>query len=130
MIPIPLSFAINGAALAVALVIAFYEGIPLFLDGRVDRAYENGRLVERQTWEEQRRRALAAQEETRRSAQATIDAAEADYWRQSEIQKTRITELEKAIAAEPSEKPVAGADVACPPALSRRLRDAIDAAGR
>lgn len=135
MIPVPLSWAAAAGGLAIAGVVGLYEGLPLLFDGRVDRAFAQGQLIERQAWEELRRREQAAREVDRRAAQAKIDAAEADYWRRSEIQKTRILELENAIASEPEDSvavatPDAGASGACPPAISRRLRDALDAIGR
>ncbi len=126
MIPVPLSWTLAAAVASVGATILSYEGVPFLIDGRVARQYEAGRLVERQIWEELRRREAAAREAERLQAQSKIDSIESEYWRQRQLQSFRITELENALAAEP-EAPSA---CACPPAISERLRNALDAAGR
>lgn len=135
MIPVPLSWAVAAVAAAIGATVLCYEGIPFLIDGRVDHAYGDGRQAERQVWEALRRREADDREIERQAAQDKITAAEADYWRQTELQKFRISELERAIAADrqdpsPAAPSEAGAAAACPPAISRRLRDALDATGR
>ncbi len=135
MIPVPLSWAGIAVAAAIGGTVLIYEGLPFLIDGRVDHTYAAGRQTEKQVWEALRRREADDREIERQAAQDKIAAAEADYWRQTEIQKFRISELERAIAADqtdpsPAVPPQAGAAAACPPAISRRLRDALDATGR
>lgn len=126
MIPIPLSLAGSALALAVGGLLIVYEGVPLIIDGRVDRAYTAGQMAERQAWEELRRKEMAAREVERREAQEEIDSIESEYWRQTQTQKFRISELEKALETEPAADPAC----ACPPAVSKRLRDALNGVGR
>lgn len=126
MIPVPLSWAALAVVISVCSTILVYEGVPFLIEGRVDRQYQAGRLVERQVWEELRRREAAAREAERQQAQTKIDSIESEYWRQRQLQSFKISELEKALAAEPEANPAC----ACPPAVSERLRNIIDAAGR
>ncbi len=131
---------LGPTGLMIAGIVVFYEGLPLgplrlvpllgpalesFADGRVDSERKAGALAERQTWEELRRREGMAREAERLAAQAKIDGIETEYWRQSQLQSFRITELERALETEPAGNPACGA-----PVISKRLRDALNAVGR
>lgn len=132
--------------LAVVAVLIFYEGLPganyltPFLrvvpglgpmvddlaQGRVGRAREAGRLDERIAWQEQARRAELRRQTDKQAAQDKIDQVERDYFARSSADAITISELEKALGEEQASGAVAG----CGPALSRRLRDALDPIGR
>lgn len=135
---------LQGLLIATALI--FYEGIPAanyvtphlrfvpglgpmvddLAQGRVGRARDAGRLDERLVWQERQRRAELAREADRKAAQAKIDAVEQDYFSRQSLDAIRISDLEKALEGEQTNSPVAG----CGPAVSRKLRDAIDRIGR
>lgn len=148
MMPTLFAFArfagLQGLVLVAILV--FYEGFPGanyltpymrilpgigpmvddFAQGRVGRVREAGRLDERLVWQERLRRAELKREADRRAAQATIDVVERDYFSRQATDAIRISELEKALEDEQTSSPAAG----CGPAVSRKLRDAIDRIGR
>jgi len=133
-----------GIALACALL--FYEGVPLanyltpylrivpglgpmvddLAQGRVGRASEAGRLDERLVWQERARRAEVKLDRERRLAQEKIDHVEREYFARQTLDAIRISDLEKALEDEQTSVPAPG----CGPAVSRRLRDAIDRIGR
>ena len=135
---------LQGLVIVAALI--FYEGLPganyltpylrvapllaPMLDdlpqGRVGRARLAGRLDERLVWQEGQRRAELARAAEREKAQAKIDAVERDYLARQTTDAIRISELEKAL--EDDQTSVSAPD--CGPAVSRRLRDALDAIGR
>lgn len=135
---------LQGVVLAAALV--FYEGLPGanyitpylrfvpvlgplvddLAQGRVGRARVAGRLDERLVWQERQRRAQLKLDRERDLAQAKIDAVEQDYLTRQTTDAIRISELEKALEDEQTSDAAPG----CGPALSRRLRDAIDNIGR
>ncbi|MDX3973316.1 hypothetical protein [Shinella sp.] len=124
----------------------FYEGIPAanyvtpylrivpaigpmvddLAQGRVGRARETGRLDERLVWQERQRRAELQRDAERKSAQAKINEVERDYLSRQSTDAIRISDLEKALEEEQTSSPAAG----CGPAVSRKLRDAIDRIGR
>jgi hypothetical protein len=132
--------------LVVVAVLIFYEGLPGanyltpyfrivpalgpmvddLAQGRVGRARLAGRLEERMVWEEGQRRAELARAAEREKAQAKIDAVERDYLARQTMDAIRISELEKALEDDQTSIPAPG----CGPAVSRRLRDALDAIGR
>lgn len=132
--------------LFVVAVLIFYEGLPGanyltpylrvvpalgpmvddLAQGRVGRARLAGRLDERLVWQEGQRRAELARAAEREKAQAKIDAVERDYLARQAADAVRITELEKALDDEQTNY----RDPGCGPAVSRRLRDALDAIGR
>ncbi|WP_439604161.1 hypothetical protein [Shinella sp.] len=132
--------------LVVLAVLLFYEGLPGanyltpylrilpgvgplvddFAQGRVGRAREAGRLDERLAWQEQSRRAELRRQADRQSAQDRIDQVERDYFSRQTTDALTISELEKALVDEQA----SGAAAGCGPALSRRLRDALDPIGR
>lgn len=144
LITIARALGIYGVAIAVLLV--FYEGIPGanyltpylriipavgpmvddLAQGRVGRAREAGRIDERLVWQENARRAELKREQARRAAQEKIDQVERDYLARQTDDAIRISDLEKALENEQTNSPVAG----CGPAVSRRLRDALDRVGR
>lgn len=131
--------------LVIVAVLLFYEGLPganyltpylRFLpgvgpmvddvaQGRVGRAREVGRLDERLIWQERSRRAELRRQADRQSAQDKINQVERDYFSRQAADAITISELEKALVDEQASV-VAG----CGPALSRRLRDALDPIGR
>lgn len=135
---------LQGVLIATALV--FYEGIPgasyvtpyarfipalgPLLDdlaqGRVGRAREAGKLDERLVWQEREIRAELRRTADRKAAQTRIDEVEREYFSRSTTDAIRISELEKALEEDQTTSAPAG----CGPALSRRLRDAIDRVGR
>lgn len=135
---------LQGLVILVGLV--FYEGVPAanyltpylrilpgigpmvddFAQGRVGRAREAGRLEERLAWQEQGRRAELRRQADKQAAQERIDQVERDYLSRQTADALTISELEKALAEEQASGAVAG----CGPALSRRLRDALDPIGR
>lgn len=135
MIPFLLS-RISMPVLAAAAVIVFYEGVPIinaipFVDripvigelavGRVGRARQEGVIRERVTWQERMRRAEVKQREKRRETQATLDAIELQYLQSQAL----ITALQA------SNEGITYADYLCSgPAISERLSERIDAAGR
>lgn len=91
-----------------------------------NQAYHAGQRDERLVWQEQARRAELQREADRKVAQSKIDQAERDYLSRTMTDAIRISELEKALEEDQTSSPVAG----CGPALSRKLRDAIDRVGR
>lgn len=132
--------------LVIVAVLLFYEGLPGanyltpylrilpgvgpmvddFAQGRVGRAREAGRLDERLAWQEQSRRAELRRQADRQAAQDKINQVERDYFSRQTADAITISELEKALVDEQASGAVAG----CGPALSRRLRDALDPIGR
>lgn len=132
--------------LIIVAVLIFYEGLPGanyltpylrivpavgpmvddLAQGRVGRERVAGRQEERLLWQEVLRRAEIARSAERAKAQAKIDAAERDYLARQATDAVRITALEKALDDEQTND----RDPGCGPAVSRRLRDAIDAIGR
>lgn len=132
--------------LVIVAVLVFYEGVPTanyvtpylrfvpavgpmiddIAQGRVGRAREAGRLDERLVWQEQARRAEIRRQADRQAAQAKIDEVEREYLSRTMTDAMKIAELEKALEQEQTSSPAAG----CGPAVSRRLRDAIDRVGR
>jgi hypothetical protein len=88
-----------------------------------------GKRIERQAWEEARRKLLVKMEQERRNAQAAIDAVEREYLDGIEKAAAQILALEEILAAEVTENQNAAASNSCPvqPALRRRLRDHINA---
>lgn len=135
---------LRGIALAMALV--FYEGLPGanyvtpylrvvpaigpladdLAQGRVGRARDAGRRDERLVWQEKQRRADLAREIARREAEVKIDQVERDYLSRQTADTLRIFELERTLEEEQTRILAAG----CGPAVSRKLRDAIDRIGR
>ena len=87
--------------------------------------------AERGRWEKLVAAEAAKRDAERREAQAKIDKAQADYWQAKTTAAEAIAardDLERAIAENEADN--AKADRAdCGPAIPRRLRDAIDAAG-
>ncbi|HEV7251444.1 MAG TPA: hypothetical protein VGN93_31085 [Shinella sp.] len=132
--------------LVVLAAFIFYEGVPAanyvtpylrfvpalgpmvddLAQGRVGRAREGGRLDERLIWQERQRRADLKRDADRRQAQAEIDAIERDYWSRQAADALKISELEKTLEEDPKNGDAAGDR----PALSRRVRDAINPIGR
>ena len=132
--------------LVIVAVLLFYEGLPAanylttylrnlpgvgpmiddIAQGRVGRAREAGRLDERLAWQEQSRRAELRRQTDRQAAQDKINQVERDYFSRQTADAITISELEKALVDEQASGAVAG----CGPALSRRLRDALDPIGR
>lgn len=132
--------------LVIVAVLVFYEGAPAanyltpylrilpgigpmvddFAQGRVGRAHEAGRLEERLAWQEQGRRAELRRQADKQAAQERINQVEWDYLSRQTADALTISELEKALA----EEQASGAAADCGPALSRRLRDALDPIGR
>lgn len=143
---------LQGILMAAALV--FYEGLPGanyvtpylrivpalgpmvddLAQGRVGRSRLAGRQDERLVWEERSRRAEIVRQQERRAAQIKIDEVERDYWSRSATDALKISELEKTLAEDDDDRPAAAgggrADNTPGPALSKRLRDALDAVGR
>ncbi len=123
-------------------VFIFYEGVPLVKSiphveyvpvisdlafGRVDRAYQDGKLSERLAWQEKQRRAEIKLAADRRAAQETIDRIEADYWAKQTDQAIQLADLEKALQAERAQN----ADIsACHSGVSKRVRDQLAPIGR
>lgn len=132
--------------LVIVAAVVFYEGLPGanyitpylrllpgvgpmvddLAQGRVGRAREGGRLEERLAWQEQGRRAELRRQADKQAAQEQIDQVERDYLSRQTADALTISELEKALA----EEQASGAAAGCGPALSRRLRDALDTIGR
>lgn len=132
--------------LVIVSALLFYEGLPGanyltpylrilpgvgpmvddIAQGRVGRAREAGRLDERLAWQEQSRRAELRRQTDRQAAQDKINQVERDYFSRQTADAITISELEKALVDEQASGAVAG----CGPALSRRLRDALDPIGR
>ncbi|WP_242220101.1 hypothetical protein [Shinella zoogloeoides] len=132
--------------LIIVAVLIFYEGLPGanyltpylrfvpavgpmvddLAQGRVGRVRNAGRLEERLVWQEGQRRAELARAAARAEAQVKIDAVERDYLARQSTDAVRISELEKALEDEQTSVPAPG----CGPAVSRRLRDILDAIGR
>ncbi|MER9961618.1 hypothetical protein NKJ72_11735 [Mesorhizobium sp. M0045] len=136
-----------GLPLVVAGGIVFtYEGVPIgplryipyagpalasLVDGRVDRQYAAGQLNERLVWQEQQRKALAAQTAKAAAEQAELDAISQNYFDKRVLDKVAIASLEDALKAE-KEKTDAdpkGAG-ACRVAIPGRVSTQLDAVGR
>ena len=138
---------IGGAAIMLLLCLLFYEGLPIgnlaripfvgpvvefVTDGRVDRerkaGEERGRAEERAAWEEAQRMLQKKMDDERRAAQSAIDKIENHYLEQRQRDASALEALDKAITESADEK----ANDTCParPAISRRLRDAINQIGR
>lgn len=141
-----LASALGGAALAVAITVLVYEGLPLgplrlvpllgpaleiVADGRVDRVRREGAVAERRAWEENRRRMLAEMAEERRKAQSAIAVAERAYLEKRDRDAETIRSLEEAISEQEKADAEAGGD-ACVvrPFIGRGLRDRLDQVGR
>lgn len=90
------------------------------------RAYNAGQRDERLVWQEKARRAELQRDADRKIAQTKIDEVERDYLSRAAGDAIRISELEKALEEDQTSSLAAG----CGPAVSRRLRDAIDHVGR
>ena len=138
--------ALGIYGVVIASLLVFYEGIPGanyltpylriipaagpmvddLAQGRVGRAREAGRIDERLAWQEIERRAELKREQARRAAQEKIDQVEREYLARQTDDAVRISDLEKALENEQTNSPSAG----CGPAVSRRLRDAINRVGR
>ncbi len=110
MIPLWVKLALAGAIVAVAAVWHLIE---------VERARTAGQMAERVAWQDQRLRDIAKREAERKAAEAKIAQIEADYLARQINSQVAMTELEKALADEQADNP------ACPPALSRKLRDQL-----
>ncbi|UDF29403.1 UNVERIFIED_ORG: hypothetical protein LHK14_18095 [Roseateles sp. XES5] len=91
-----------------------------------NQAYQAGQRDERLVWQERQARAAATRQAERDAAQTKIDSAERDYLARETAAAIKISELEKALEEDQTSSPAAG----CGPAVSRRLRDALDAIGR
>lgn len=112
--------------LAVGLVV--YEGIPFLLDGRVDKARQEGATAERAAWEEAQRMLRLENARKLANAQAEIDHLETEFLNSRTDQALKITALEKALseATDGEEDPACAAHPAIPRGVSR----ALDAIGR
>lgn len=116
--------------LAIALTVAGFHVWP----GWLRQAREAGALGERLVWQEKRRRADLDREAERKTAQASIDAAERQLLDTQTAGAIRINELETAIAEK--RKPAdanAAAGVAGRSAcdlIPERVRNALNSIGR
>ncbi|EKF43959.1 hypothetical protein NA8A_04085 [Nitratireductor indicus C115] len=141
-----LASALGGAALAAAISILVYEGLPLgplrlvpllgpvleiVADGRVDRVRREGAVAERRAWEETRRRMLAEMAEERRKAQGAIATAERAYLEKRDRDAETIRSLEAAISEQEKADAEAGGDACVMRSfIGRGLRDRLDQVGR
>lgn len=92
-------------------------------------AKEDGRIEERQAWEELRRKAEIKAEQDRQKAQDSIDAAERLRLIQQDIYDKQIADL-SAVIDESDDDDVSEAGNTLSPARARQLRDSLDAVGR
>lgn len=134
-----------GAALATAVLVVVYEGVPLgplraipfagpvlegIFDGRVDRQRRAGALEERGHWQEAQRMLREALDAERRAAQDAIDMAVTRYLDERAAREAANTELEAALAAsEAANAQESDGGGACT-ALSRGTLRALDKIGR
>ena len=123
MMPTLQSFAIKfGVA---ALILAALYGWHLL---EISRSYSAGQLSERLIWQERAARDQIKREEERKAAQAAIDKIERDYWEKQTNDAIKLSDLEKAIEEERAANDEAPRT--CRPAVSKRVRDSLDAIGR
>ena len=136
------------AALAIMVLVVFYEGAPLgpvrwvphlgpaledLLDGRVDRERRAAALAERLAWQEAQR--LAEAEHARRlaEAQAAADAAELAYLTEKALRENDAivarAELDAALAQTENDD-ASDRSCAARPAISQRVSRALDKIGR
>lgn len=146
-----LTTRIGLAAVIVAALLLFYEGLPLgparlipivgpalsdLVDGRVDRARAAGSAEERAEWIESMRKLRAQIDAEKARAQSEIDKATRIYLEEKaarEAEAAANTELEAALAASEAarEDDTANDTGACgAPAISRGVSRALDAIGR
>lgn len=111
MIPLWVKMIVAGAIFALAAVYHVVE---------VERARTAGQMAERVAWQDQRLRDIAKREADRKAAETKIQQIEADYLAKQINQQVTISELEKALADEKAPD-----NPACPPAVSRRVRDQL-----
>lgn len=116
MIPLWVKFAVASAIFAAFAVWHVVE---------VERARTAGQMAERTAWQDQRLRDIAKRETERLAAQRAIAKIEADYLAKQAGQQIAIADLEKALSDEKNDSPAA-----CGPALSKRVRDSLNAIGR
>lgn len=136
-----------GLPLVVAgAIVLYYEGVPigplryipyagpalaLLVDGRVDREYAAGQLNERLVWQEQQRKALAAQAAKAASDQAELDALSKNYFDKHVVDAVAIASLEDALKAEKDKNDADPKGVgACRVAIPGRVSTQLDAVGR
>lgn len=115
---------IGSKIIALAIIVAVMAAFGWHVYDRA-RAYEEGRIAERTEWQAQRIKDMAQRESERLAAQKAIAKAEADYLTKQASQQIAIADLEKALEDEKNDSPAA-----CGPALSKRLRDSLNAIGR
>lgn len=94
----------------------------------ITRARADGITQERIVWQERQIRAIQQAEADRKAAQAKINEIEDRYLATRKNNEAKLAELEAALEAERSANEKA--DPACPPAISRRLRDSLAPIGR
>ncbi|MDO9417051.1 hypothetical protein [Pararhizobium sp.] len=122
MMPSLQSFGIKFA-FAALLLVAVYGWHRL----EVSRSYSAGQLNERIVWQERAARDQIKRDADRKAAQATIDKIEREYWEKQTNDAINLASLETALKEEQANEKVSGT---CGPAVSKRVRDAINAIGR
>lgn len=139
---------LGAAVIAVAILIGFYEGMPLgplrwvpylgpalehLVDGRVDRERRAAALSERLEWQEAQRKAEARYAQLLREAQAKVDAAELAYLTEKALRESDAeaaqAELDAALDKAEAEN---AQDDDCDPgyAISRGVSRALNKIGR
>lgn len=132
-----------GGCVAVGMFI-FYEGLPLgplryipllgpaleqLVDGRVDRAFQEGELSERLAWQEKAQRERLRQEQEERAKQQELDAV-AEKYRAEQAARIalmlQIIGLEEELKKEEDNAPGSTTRPFVPRGVSKR----IDAIGR
>lgn len=113
MIPLWVKLTVAGAICALAAVYHVIE---------VKRSYTAGEMAERVAWQDQRLRDIAKREAERKVAEAKISEIENRYLASRQENEAKMADLEKALAEERADAPD---NPACPPAISRRVRDQL-----
>lgn len=120
----------GAAALGIAAGITGFAVYDWSIDDPAIRraAKEDGRIEERQAWEELRRKAEIKAEQDRQKAQDAIDTAERLRLIQQAIYDQQIADLNATI--DESDDDVSEAHNTLSSSRARRLRDSLDAVGR
>lgn len=120
----------GAAAIGIAFGITGFAVYDWAIDDPAIRraAKEDGRVEERQVWEELRRKAEIKAEHDRQKAQDAIDAAERLRLIQEAIYDQQIADLNATI--DESDDDASQADNTLSATRARRLRDSLDAVGR
>lgn len=143
-----LTSPLGPVVLAVAVLLIFYEGVPLgpvrlvpvigpaiedIVDGRVDRQRRAAATAERQAWQEAQRLAQAEHARMLAKAQAAADAAELAYLTERALRESDAlaarNELDAALA-KTENNDASDRSCAARPAISRGVSRALDKIGR